>query len=194
MNYELIRSHHKWSSTRNPDIGLHCTGTPRPSPPQLPRHGPWDFTIQEPFPPDMFKLVHYEARVVGSGWFASYWNAFLLFLVTSVITGLKTRMILSGEVGDIFNIHTLKIMWRSRPFGVKVTHRSWSNSQALLHKVIILTQEQYRTEIIVFVLKTTIDIWLNRMHHYLRKCETNDTMASVYYYSIPPTKNIVFFT
>ena len=70
-------------------MGLHYTGT---------------------LPPDMFKLVHYEACVVGSGWFASYWNAFLLFVVTGVITRLKTRMIHSGEVGDIFNIYGLKIM------------------------------------------------------------------------------------
>ena len=124
-------------------MGLHYTGT---------------------LPLDMFELVHYKARTDGSGRFASYWNAFLLFVVTGAITRLKTRMIHSGEVGDIFNIYGLKIMWRSRPFGVKVARKAWSNSRALLHKVIILTQEQYRTEIIVnswifLGEKITIDIW-----------------------------------
>ena len=32
-------------------------------------------------PLDMFKLVHYEARTVGSGRFAFYWNAFLFYIV-----------------------------------------------------------------------------------------------------------------
>ena len=132
----------------SPNRGPHCTGLPSPSAIGLHNTGT--------HPSDMFKLVHYEARTVGSGQFASYWNAFL-FVVSDAIITIKTGTLSNnGGVDD-------SLWWGGRYFqhlhvenNVKVkVIRGQGHTKVMAKqpgtstKVIILTQEQYRTEIIV---------------------------------------------